>query len=151
MLLLAHHLVWVSLRCSISVDTITDVTVVYSQFLFMNGICHSYKSTDKMTSKKELKGQSKGCNFHRTFLNVQMSAEKCAHMIPNFLFRSTDNVKWATFLRCLNFLMKIFFCFFELRTFKTCQSEWLRGLRHELSWTARTLGSWFRIPLETRM
>jgi hypothetical protein len=29
--------------------------------------------------------------------------------------------------------------------------QWLRGLRHELFSSARTLGSWVRIPLETWM
>jgi hypothetical protein len=28
-----------------------------------------------------------------------------------------------------------------------CRSQWLRGLRHELSSLARILGSWIRIPL----
>jgi hypothetical protein len=28
------------------------------------------------------------------------------------------------------------------------QSQWPRGLRHEMSSPARTLGSWFRVPLE---
>jgi hypothetical protein len=31
------------------------------------------------------------------------------------------------------------------------RSQWLRGLRHEISWLARTLGSWFQIPLKARM
>jgi hypothetical protein len=30
-----------------------------------------------------------------------------------------------------------------------CRSQWPRGLRHELSSPAQTLGSWIRIPLET--
>jgi hypothetical protein len=30
----------------------------------------------------------------------------------------------------------------------TRQSQWLRGLRHELSSPAQTLGLWVRIPLE---
>jgi hypothetical protein len=30
-------------------------------------------------------------------------------------------------------------------------SQWLRGLRHELSSLARTLGSWVRIPLQAWM
>jgi hypothetical protein len=32
-----------------------------------------------------------------------------------------------------------------------CRSQWPRGLRHELSSLARTLGSWVRIALEARM
>jgi hypothetical protein len=32
-----------------------------------------------------------------------------------------------------------------------CRSQWPRGLRHELSSVARTLGSWIRIPFEARM
>jgi hypothetical protein len=32
-----------------------------------------------------------------------------------------------------------------------CRSQWPRGLRHELSSLARTLGSWVRIPLEAWM
>jgi hypothetical protein len=32
-----------------------------------------------------------------------------------------------------------------------CRSQWPRGLRHELSSPAQTLGSWVRIPLEARM
>jgi hypothetical protein len=32
-----------------------------------------------------------------------------------------------------------------------CRSQWPRGLRHELSSSARTLGSWVRIPLEVWM
>jgi hypothetical protein len=31
------------------------------------------------------------------------------------------------------------------------QSQWSRGLRHELSSHARTLRSWIRIPLKARM
>jgi hypothetical protein len=31
------------------------------------------------------------------------------------------------------------------------QSQWSRGLRHELSSLARTLGSWVRIPLKASM
>jgi hypothetical protein len=31
------------------------------------------------------------------------------------------------------------------------RSQWPRGLRHELSSLARTLGSWVRIPLKARM
>jgi hypothetical protein len=31
------------------------------------------------------------------------------------------------------------------------RSQWLRGLRHELSSLARTLGSWVRIPLKAWM
>jgi hypothetical protein len=33
----------------------------------------------------------------------------------------------------------------------TYRSQWARGLRHELSSLARTLGSWVRIPLEAWM
>jgi hypothetical protein len=29
-----------------------------------------------------------------------------------------------------------------------CRAQWRRGLRHELSSPAQTLGSWVRIPLE---
>jgi hypothetical protein len=32
-----------------------------------------------------------------------------------------------------------------------CRSQWQRGLRHELSSFAQTLGSWVRIPLEAWM
>jgi hypothetical protein len=32
-----------------------------------------------------------------------------------------------------------------------CRSQWPRGLRHELSSSAQTLGSWVRIALEARM
>jgi hypothetical protein len=32
-----------------------------------------------------------------------------------------------------------------------CRSQWQRGLRHELSPPAQTLGSWVRIPLEAWM
>jgi hypothetical protein len=32
-----------------------------------------------------------------------------------------------------------------------CPSQWPRGLRHEISSPARTLGSWIRIPLEACM
>jgi hypothetical protein len=32
-----------------------------------------------------------------------------------------------------------------------CRSQWPRGLKHEPSWPARTLGSWVRIPLEAWM
>jgi hypothetical protein len=32
-----------------------------------------------------------------------------------------------------------------------CRSQWPRGLRHELSSLARTLGSWVRIPLKIWM
>jgi hypothetical protein len=32
-----------------------------------------------------------------------------------------------------------------------CRSQWLRGLRHEMSSSARTLVSWARIPLEELM
>jgi hypothetical protein len=35
--------------------------------------------------------------------------------------------------------------------FGTGLSQWPRGVRHELSAPARTLGSWVRIPLETWM
>jgi hypothetical protein len=31
------------------------------------------------------------------------------------------------------------------------RSQWPRGLMHEMSSTARTLGSWVRIPLEAQM
>jgi hypothetical protein len=31
------------------------------------------------------------------------------------------------------------------------RSQWPRGIRHELSSPARTLGSWIRIPLKARM
>jgi hypothetical protein len=34
---------------------------------------------------------------------------------------------------------------------RTCRSQWPRGLRHELSSPAQTLGSWVRIPLEAWM
>jgi hypothetical protein len=34
---------------------------------------------------------------------------------------------------------------------KSSRSQWLRGLRHELSSPARTLGSWVQIPLEAWM
>jgi hypothetical protein len=33
----------------------------------------------------------------------------------------------------------------------TGRSQWPRGLRHELSSPAQTLGEWFRIPLEARI
>jgi hypothetical protein len=32
-----------------------------------------------------------------------------------------------------------------------CRTQWLRGLRHELSPLARTLGFWVRMPLEAWM
>jgi hypothetical protein len=32
-----------------------------------------------------------------------------------------------------------------------CQSQWPRGLRHELSSLSRTLGSWVRTPLKAWM
>jgi hypothetical protein len=32
-----------------------------------------------------------------------------------------------------------------------CRSQWTHGLRHELSFLARTLGSWVRIPLKAWM
>jgi hypothetical protein len=34
---------------------------------------------------------------------------------------------------------------------KLCRSQWPRGLRHEPSSPARTLGSWLRMPLEAWM
>jgi hypothetical protein len=33
----------------------------------------------------------------------------------------------------------------------SCRSQWPRGLKHELSSLARTLGSWVRIPLRAWM
>jgi hypothetical protein len=33
----------------------------------------------------------------------------------------------------------------------TCRSQWPRGLKHELSALARTLGSWVRISLKAWM
>jgi hypothetical protein len=41
--------------------------------------------------------------------------------------------------------------FFFLNLSTLSQSEWLRGLRHELSSPAQTLGSWVRFPLEAWM
>jgi hypothetical protein len=38
-----------------------------------------------------------------------------------------------------------------LITFLICRSQWPRGLSHELSSPARTLGSWVGIPLEAWM
>jgi hypothetical protein len=35
--------------------------------------------------------------------------------------------------------------------YRTCRSQWPRGLSHELSSLARTLGSWVRIPLKAWM
>jgi hypothetical protein len=34
---------------------------------------------------------------------------------------------------------------------KYCRSEWPRGIRHEMSSLARTLGSWILIPLKAWM
>jgi hypothetical protein len=34
---------------------------------------------------------------------------------------------------------------------RKCRSQWPRGIRHQLSSLARTLGSWVRIPLEAWM
>jgi hypothetical protein len=36
-------------------------------------------------------------------------------------------------------------------TCSSCRSQWPRGLRHEPSSLAQTLGSWVRIPLKARM
>jgi hypothetical protein len=41
-------------------------------------------------------------------------------------------------------------CFYDCTNVR-CQSEWPRGLRHETSSPARTLGSWVRIQLEAWM
>jgi hypothetical protein len=43
------------------------------------------------------------------------------------------------------------FSYIQLRLVLTCRSQWPRGLSHELSSPAQTLGSWARIPLEARM
>jgi hypothetical protein len=40
---------------------------------------------------------------------------------------------------------------FRAIEYKICRSQWPRGLRYELSSLARTLGSWFRIPLKAWM
>jgi hypothetical protein len=41
--------------------------------------------------------------------------------------------------------------FSESYMLRSCPSQWPRGLRHELSSLARTLGSWVRIPLKAWM
>jgi hypothetical protein len=38
-----------------------------------------------------------------------------------------------------------------LTLYRTARSQWPRGLSHELSSLARTLGSWIRIPLKVWM
>jgi hypothetical protein len=43
------------------------------------------------------------------------------------------------------------FSTFMLLTFFESRSQWLHGLRHELSSLARKLESWFRIPLKAWM
>jgi hypothetical protein len=57
---------------------------------------------------------------------------------------------YKTQLRYLSFqteiTIKFFFC-----TCAGCQLHWPRGLRHEPFWTARTVGTWIRIPLEAWM
>jgi hypothetical protein len=40
------------------------------------------------------------------------------------------------------------FFFYAPQTGSNSRSQWARGLRHELSSAARTLGSWVRIPLK---
>jgi hypothetical protein len=40
---------------------------------------------------------------------------------------------------------------FEIGERNGCRSQWPRGLRHEPSSPARTLGSWIRIPLKAWM
>jgi hypothetical protein len=40
---------------------------------------------------------------------------------------------------------------FKCTPYRCCRSQWPRGLRHEMSSPARTLGSWVRIPLKTWM
>jgi hypothetical protein len=42
-------------------------------------------------------------------------------------------------------------CFFFSIVSLRSRFQWLRGLRLVWSWTARTLGSWFRIPLKAWM
>jgi hypothetical protein len=58
--------------------------------------------------------------------------------------------------RCLTTLWSSTDCYRDSFTFYVyvitiCRSQWSRGLKHELSSPARTLGSWVLIPLKARV
>jgi hypothetical protein len=57
---------------------------------------------------------------------------------------------------CYNYLINRGMSTFISSNFNICnnserRSQWLRGLRHELSSIAQMLGSWVRIPLKAKM
>jgi hypothetical protein len=69
-------------------------------------------------------------------------------------------VMFKNALRVLSLLQKCSICYRESVVgisdcmkycLSTCQSQWPRGLRYEMSLPAWTLGSWVRIPLEAWM
>jgi hypothetical protein len=111
----------------------------YSPTLNMEAICSSETSVDVHRSTRRYSPEDRtlhACNafIYTLITSFKISCVKILFALLNFYSKSftVTEGKWDLIGR---------------RRFK-CRSQWPRGLSHEPSSLARTLGSWVRIPLE---
>jgi hypothetical protein len=143
-------------KVNIFADDFTAVYVPRSVSVWLQNVCDSYESVHKLTK------QSRSSHHIKVFSQTSFrnSVKIVASMKP---YTWTNNGVTAIRIRYVNGASH---CFKRQTLFwrtlitstefgspgtKRRRSQWLRGLRHEPSSPAPTLGSWARVPLKASM
>jgi hypothetical protein len=111
-----------------------------TQKLEVNYDVRTSKETNKTHSNKNKRRQT--VSFRQQLLNwgtaTKMREGRHKHTHSIIILIMKYNCKYYNNIRTWNLICIQFLC----------RSQWTHGVRHELSSSARTLGSWVRIPLE---